>query len=69
MKGGAEFINKGFYCLMDELPRERLLIADQALCHLENAFELTREYTKEWADSIITFVWRFSLKISYNEPY
>ena len=56
MKGGAEFINKGFYCLMDELPRERLLIADQALCHLENAFELTREYTKEWADSILTCV-------------
>lgn len=45
--GGAKFLNKGFYCLMDELPRERLLIADQALCHLENAFELTREYTKE----------------------
>ena len=32
---------------MDELPRERLLIADQALAHLENAFELTRDYTKE----------------------
>ena len=32
---------------MDELPRERLLIADQALCHLENAFEMTRDYTIE----------------------
>jgi len=45
--GGMEYMNKGFYCLMDELPRERLLIADQALCHLENAFEITRDYTKE----------------------
>ena len=27
--------------------RERLLIANQALCHLENAFELTRQYTSE----------------------
>ena len=45
--GGVDFLNKGFYCLMDELPRERLLIADQGLCHLENAFELTREYTKD----------------------
>lgn len=33
--------------MMDELPRERLGGAIEATCHLEYAFEATREYTKE----------------------
>merc|ERR1711916_82828 len=39
--------NKGFYCLMHELPQERLLIADMALASGEAAFEWTRAYCKD----------------------
>jgi long-chain-acyl-CoA dehydrogenase len=36
--------NHGFYMLMQELPQERLLIADMALASSEAAYEWTREY-------------------------
>jgi len=39
--------NKGFYMLMQELPQERLLVADMSLATGEAAFEWTRKYTKE----------------------
>jgi len=39
--------NKGFYCVMNELPQERLLIADMAIASAEAVFELSREYANE----------------------
>jgi len=39
--------NKGFYLLMQELPQERLLIADMAIAAAEACFEWTRTYTHE----------------------
>jgi len=39
--------NQGFYYLMQELPQERLLIADQAVSAAEWAFEETRNYICE----------------------
>lgn len=38
---------KGFYLLMQELPQERLLIADMAIAASEASYEWTREYVKE----------------------
>jgi long-chain-acyl-CoA dehydrogenase len=40
-------VNKGFYCVMNELPQERLLIADMAVASAEAVFELSRAYTNE----------------------
>ncbi|XP_007553733.1 long-chain specific acyl-CoA dehydrogenase, mitochondrial isoform X1 [Poecilia formosa] len=37
-------LNKGFYYLMNELPQERLLIADMAISSCEFMFEETRNY-------------------------
>ncbi|XP_056157581.1 long-chain specific acyl-CoA dehydrogenase, mitochondrial [Lampris incognitus] len=37
-------VNKGFYYLMNELPQERLLIADMAIASCEFMFEETRSY-------------------------
>ena len=37
----------GFYQLMEQLPQERLLIANQAICAIERALALTIEYVKE----------------------
>jgi len=45
--GGSAGLNKGFYQLMNELPQERLLIADMGIAAAEAAYELTREYVKE----------------------
>jgi len=45
--GGEEGLNQGFNYLMQELARERLLIAVQAVATLEGSFERTREYVKE----------------------
>merc|ERR1712130_582043 len=45
--GGIEAKDRGFYCLMDELVRERLGNAIEATAALEFAFEVTRQYTKE----------------------
>jgi len=42
---GAE--NKGFYMVMQELPQERLLIADIAVAAAEASYEWTRKYVKE----------------------
>ncbi|XP_012872523.1 PREDICTED: long-chain specific acyl-CoA dehydrogenase, mitochondrial [Dipodomys ordii] len=39
--------NKGFYYLMQELPQERLLIADIAISACEFMFEETRNYVKQ----------------------
>lgn len=39
--------NKGFYCVMKELPQERLLIADMAVSSAEAVFEWSREYANE----------------------
>lgn len=43
---GAEE-GRGFYQLMEQLPQERLLIANQAICAIERALALTIDYTKE----------------------
>lgn len=45
--GGAEGLNKGFYMLMNELPQERLLIADMGIAAAEAIFEATRAYVKD----------------------
>jgi long-chain-acyl-CoA dehydrogenase len=39
--------NKGFYCVMNELPQERLLIADMGVASAEAVFELSRDYANE----------------------
>ncbi|XP_032880102.1 long-chain specific acyl-CoA dehydrogenase, mitochondrial isoform X2 [Amblyraja radiata] len=39
--------NKGFYYLMNDLPQERLLIADMALASCEFMFEETRKYVRQ----------------------
>lgn len=43
--GGEE--GQGFYQLMKQLPRERLIIAVSAVAMMENAVEMTTEYVKE----------------------
>jgi acyl-CoA dehydrogenase len=40
-------LNKGFVIMMEELPRERLGIAAQAIASAEGALKLTVEYVKE----------------------
>ena len=40
-------MNGGFPMLMQELPQERLLIADMSVASAEACFELTRAYVKE----------------------
>uniref|UniRef100_A0A1A8K3J6 Long-chain specific acyl-CoA dehydrogenase, mitochondrial n=2 Tax=Nothobranchius TaxID=28779 RepID=A0A1A8K3J6_NOTKU len=40
-------LNKGFYYLMNELPRERLVIADMAIASCEFMFEETRNYVMQ----------------------
>uniref|UniRef100_A0AAY4BU11 Long-chain specific acyl-CoA dehydrogenase, mitochondrial n=1 Tax=Denticeps clupeoides TaxID=299321 RepID=A0AAY4BU11_9TELE len=40
-------INKGFYYLMNELPQERLLIADMAVASCEFMFEESRRYVMQ----------------------
>ncbi|XP_033098134.1 long-chain specific acyl-CoA dehydrogenase, mitochondrial-like [Anneissia japonica] len=40
-------VNKGFYYLMDQLPRERLIVASLANGHAEFMFEETRNYVRE----------------------
>lgn len=39
--------NKGFVYLMNELPQERLLIADQGIAAAEAVYETTRSYIKD----------------------
>jgi long-chain-acyl-CoA dehydrogenase len=39
--------NKGFIYLMNELPQERLLVAEMAIASAEACFEWTRSYVKE----------------------
>ncbi|PIK36194.1 putative long-chain specific acyl-CoA dehydrogenase, mitochondrial isoform X2 [Apostichopus japonicus] len=45
--GGETGINKGFYRLMEQLPRERLTIGLGALSLAEAVFEMTRDYVKK----------------------
>ena len=48
----------GFYQLMEQLPQERLLIANQAICAIERALALTIDYVKErraFGKSILEF--------------
>jgi long-chain-acyl-CoA dehydrogenase len=40
-------LNKGFIYLMNELPQERLLVADMALASAEACFEWTRTFVKD----------------------
>lgn len=43
--GGEE--GRGFYQLMQQLPQERLIIANQGVAAMERAIELTLDYTRE----------------------
>lgn len=45
--GGDAGLNKGFYMLMQELPQERLLIANLCMGACEFMFEETRDYVKQ----------------------
>jgi alkylation response protein AidB-like acyl-CoA dehydrogenase len=45
--GGAAFENKGFACLMEQLPWERLQIAVTAIASAQAAIDWTVAYTKE----------------------
>lgn len=45
--GGVDGLHQGFNYLMQELARERLMIAVQSIAQLEGSFERTREYVKE----------------------
>jgi len=45
--GGEKGVNKGFYQLMQELPQERLLIANLCTAACEYIFEETRDYVKQ----------------------
>ena len=45
--GGAAYENKGFICLMEQLPWERLQIAISAVAAAQAAIEWTVEYVKE----------------------
>jgi len=40
-------VDKGFYCVMQELPQERLLIADMGVASAEAVFEMSRDYVNE----------------------
>lgn len=40
-------VNHGFFYLMNELPQERLLVANMAIASAEACFEWTRSYVKE----------------------
>lgn len=54
---GAEE-GRGFYQLMEQLPQERLLIANQAIASIERALALTIDYVKErraFGNAIIDF--------------
>lgn len=54
---GAEE-GQGFVQLMEQLPQERLLIANQAICAIERALSLTIDYVKErkaFGKSVIDF--------------
>jgi alkylation response protein AidB-like acyl-CoA dehydrogenase len=45
--GGAAFENKGFICLMEQLPWERLQIAVTAVAAAQSAIDTTVQYVKE----------------------
>ena len=44
---GAEGLNRGFYFLMHDLGRERLMLSVNTLANCENMFEQTRKYCHE----------------------
>ncbi|KAJ8035772.1 Long-chain specific acyl-CoA dehydrogenase, mitochondrial [Holothuria leucospilota] len=45
--GGEAALDKGFYLLMEQLPRERLLLGAGCQAHAEYMFEITREYVRK----------------------
>jgi acyl-CoA dehydrogenase len=45
--GGPDFLNKGFICLMEQLPWERLQIAIGAIAAAQAAIDWTVDYVKE----------------------
>lgn len=45
--GGEEQMNKGFYLLMHQLPRERLVLSVGVQAHSEYMFEITRDYVQK----------------------
>ena len=45
--GGAAFENKGFICLMEQLPWERMQIAVTAVASAQAAIDWTVQYVKE----------------------
>jgi acyl-CoA dehydrogenase len=45
--GGAAFENKGFVCLMEQLPWERMQIAVTAIASAQAAIDWTLQYTKD----------------------
>lgn len=45
--GGEAGLNKGFMFLMQDLPQERMIIANMSVASSEYLFEITREYVKE----------------------
>jgi alkylation response protein AidB-like acyl-CoA dehydrogenase len=47
MLGGAAFENKGFICLMEQLPWERMQIAVTAIASAQAAIDWTLQYVKE----------------------
>lgn len=40
-------MDKGFYLLMNQLPRERLLLGIACQAHAEYMFEITRDYVRK----------------------
>ena len=44
---GADGLNRGFYFLMHDLGRERLMLSAMTLANVENMFEQTRQYCHE----------------------
>ena len=45
--GGDDMLGRGFACMMDQLPQERLIIGCGAVGAMEGAVELTVDYCKE----------------------
>ncbi|XP_071825128.1 long-chain specific acyl-CoA dehydrogenase, mitochondrial-like isoform X2 [Apostichopus japonicus] len=45
--GGEAMLDRGFYHLMHQLPRERLLLTAGVQCHAEFMFEITRDYVRK----------------------
>ncbi len=49
-------LSQGFIYLMNELPQERLLVANMAIASAEACFEWTRSYVKDRKVALLFFV-------------